>query len=207
MKSIPMLAVNQTTEQEARYRFKSPLLFGVLSDLDPEIQCGILDLTPANFNLVEFFNHYRCKLHLPGCRDEILKLAPETTDSRATLRLLKRCIPLRASDKGTLDILLLWDLANYLKEQTLAALISYLTPYFSEHAIVHAYIHTHQTMPTYPGEYRLSQDNHVIIDNHSSGTMSSPMYYQELLHKVLAPFRVDRGMLLANGLQEYILRI
>jgi len=32
------------------------------------------------------------------------------------------------------------------------------------------------------------------------------MYYQELLHKLLSPFRIERGMLLANGLQEYILR-
>ena len=34
-----------------------------------------------------------------------------------------------------------------------------------------------------------------------------PMYYQERLHKLFAPFRVDRGMLLANGLQEYVMRI
>lgn len=205
---IPMRAVNQAAEQETRYRMNSPLLFGVLQALDPESRVDILDLAPVNADLLEYFSQYHCKLHLPACRDELLTLCIKDDEvDRSLSREFKRSIPLPDSDNNTLDLLLLWDLPNYLDKQVLSALITYLAPYTSKRTVLHTYIHTRQSMPAQPGDYRLTSEKNVLVDMPAAWTAISPMYYQELLHKVFAPFRVERGMLLANGLQEYILRM
>jgi hypothetical protein len=207
MKSIPMRAVNQLTEQESRYSFKSPLLFGVLQALDPETRIEVLDLASANTDSIDFFSRYHCKLYLPGCRTELLR--HENTDDttmESWSHRFENCLSWPSHSHPSLDLILLWDLPNYLDKHVLADFIKYLGPYCTQHTLLHTFIHTRQTMPVTPGDYRLMSDLTVLAELNSSWNATSPMYYQELLHKIFAPFRVDRGMLLANGLQEYILR-
>ena len=203
---IPMRSVNPLAEQEARYSMTSPLLFGVLQALDPETRIEVLELAPATAGLLDYFSQFHSKLYLPGCRDELLALCVNNDEDAPPLsRIFNRCIPWPNSN-NTLDLVLLWDLPNYLDKQVLSALITYLAPHVTKRTVVHTYIHTRQTMPAHPGDYQLTHENNVTVDLAAAWNASSPMYYQELINKVFAPFRVQRGMLLANGLQEYILR-
>ena len=202
-----MRAFNRTAEQESHYSLKSPLLFGVLAALDPETHHEFLDLSPANPDSLDFFSQYRCRLHLPGCREQLLQARHcDEPDSMAQALAFEELIPLPEKQYVPLDLVLLWDLPNYLDKQTLQELIEYLKPCVAANTVLHIYIHTRQAMPLSPGEYRLSGEDLVLVEAPSPWSASSPMYYQELLHKLLSPFRIERGMLLANGLQEYILR-
>lgn len=208
MKSIPMRAVNQSAEQETRYRLNSPLLFGALQGLDPESCIDVLDLAPVQAEFLDYFADYHCRLYLPGCRDELLDLIVEDDqDSTDLVNKLSRLIPLPAHTGKALDLVLLWDLPNYLDKQVLSALITHLQPLVDKHSVLHTYIHTRQHMPERPAHFHLTQDNNVLVEIATAWNTDSPMYYQALLHKVLKPFHVDRGMLLANGLQEYVMRI
>ena len=203
-----MRPVNQAAEQESSYRIKSSLLFGVLLQFDPEMRYEILDLSSANTDTLDFFSQYHCRLHLPGCRDALLtQVAAEDQEPATWKRLLNDCLPWPEPAPASLDLLLLWDLPNYLNDPGVRALIDYLEPYFSVRTALHMYIHTRQTMPVTPCDYRITGEQQVQIETFSPWTATSPVYYQERLHKLFAPFRVDRGMLLANGLQEYVMRI
>jgi hypothetical protein len=203
-----MRASNQPTEQDTRYHLNSPLLFGVLKAIDPESRADILDLAPATPELLNYFSSYHCRLCLPGCRDALLKLHVEEDQDELTLsHIFNSLMPLPDRDSKPLDLILLWDLPNYLDKQVLAALIAHYTSCIDSHTVLHIYIHTHQTMPEKPADYRLDRDNKILVESSTAWDAVSPMYYQELLHKVVKPFRVERGVLLANGLQEYILRI
>jgi hypothetical protein len=205
---IPMRAINTLAEQEARYCMNSPLLFGALQALDPESRVEILELSPASTQFLDYFSQFHCKLYLPGCREQLLTLRSDDGETEQPLSsAFSSSIALPEDETCSLDLVLLWDLPNYLDKQVLSALIYYLAPHVSKKTVLHTYIHTRQTMPAYPGDYRLTPENNVQVDMPAAWNAASPMYYQELLHKVFAPFRVDRGMLLANGLQEYILRI
>lgn len=203
-----MRPVNQAAEQESSYRIKSPLLFGVLQQFDPETRYEILDLSPANTDTLDFFSPYRCRLHLPGCRDTLLtQVTAEAQEPATWTQLFNTCLPWPEPAPASLDLLLLWDLPNYLNEPGVRALIDYLAPCFSARTALHMYIHTRQTMPVTPCNYRITGEQQVQIETFSAWTAVSPVYYQERLHKLFAPFRVERGMLLANGLQEYVMRI
>lgn len=200
-----MRSVNQLSEQESRYAFKSPLLFGVLQEMDPEIRHDILDLAPANADTLNYFSQYRCRLLLPGCRDQLLQLG-EDAEAAPEPRLFDEYLSWPKNKSVPLDLVLLWDLPNYLDKQTLRGITDYLEPYVTPATVMHIYIHTRQIMPLSPGDYRLGDDQLVHVETASPLSATSPMYHQALLNKLLAPFRIDRGMLLANGLQEYILR-
>jgi len=203
-----MREVKQLAEQETRYSINSPLLFGVLSALDPETRFNVLDLSPANPELVEYFSGYRCKLVLPGCRDELLDLKPDEEDaSKPTIETeINASLPSRAAGELPLNLILLWDLPNFLDKRVLRALAAQLAERCDHNTVLHTYIHTRQNMPDQPADYRLMPDNHILVDIAGTWNTPCPMYYQEMLHKLLAPFRIVRGMLLSNGLQEYILR-
>lgn len=207
MRSIPMRAVNQGTGQESRYHLNSPLLFAALSALDPETRVDLLDLTPATPEHLSYFRDYAVRLELPGCHASLLeKREEEELENEKLDNLFERLMPSPAASNKPLDIILLWDLPNYLDKKIVSALIQYLLPRTGVHTLIHTYIHTRQSMPAHPAEYRLLQENKVLVDIDSDWSAKSPMYYQELLHKVFKPFRVERGMLLSNGMQEYIFR-
>lgn len=207
MRSIPMRTVNQLAEQDTRYLLNSPLLFGALNALDQDSRCDILDLAPASPELLDFFSDSYCKLILPGCRQQLLDIGRnsdlEQTPSAPDYRHL---VPLPNGQDKALDIILFWDLPNYLEQSTLQGVIDHLVSRTDHHTILHTYIHTRQHMPQAPAEFRLYGNNQVMVEINSPWTRICPMFYQELLHKILGPFRVQRGMLLANGLQEYVLR-
>ncbi len=204
---MPMRAVNTAAEQDARYQMNSPLLFGALQALSPDSSIGLLDLAPANASLLDYFAEYYCKLYLPGCRDELLSLDTGIDSGQPPLAVtMASLLPLRQAQGRPLDLVLLWDLPNYLDQSVLSALISYLATHSSRDTVLHTYVHTRQTMPDAPGDYRLTVEQKVKVEISTAWNTGSPGFYLELINKVFTPFRVDRGMLLANGLQEYILR-
>ncbi|MEJ2399128.1 MAG: hypothetical protein P8Z67_13065 [Gammaproteobacteria bacterium] len=208
MRSIPLQTINQGTGQESRYQLNSPLLFAALSALNPESRVDILDLKPAVPEHLEYFADFHCKLVLPGCDNQLLReWDEEMLDAQELSALFEKYITLPTGRQKPLDAIFLWDLPNYLDRDVLSGLVQYLLPWTDSGSVIHTYIHTRQTIPASPASFRLQRDNRVRVEINTDWTGKSPMYYQELLHKVFKPFRVERGMLLANGMQEYILRI
>jgi len=206
MRSIPMRTLKQSAGQESTYRIRSPLLFGILQAIDPDTRISVLDLNQANSSLVDYFSHFRCKLLLPGSQHALQALEIEEEDDENSLRFkTEQCLVL-PQDAGFVDLVLLWDLPNYLDKRLLQSVMAALTQYTDRNTILHTYVHTHQTMPGTPANFHFTAEHQIQVDMTAAWTVTSPAYHQALLNKVLFPFQVDRGMLLANGLQEYILR-
>ena len=185
----------------------SPLLFEALEDLSQAGYFQLLDVIPAGPSLLGAFSHYHCKLYLPGCIDALMHLRIGEDDTPQKLqRDLHRALGLYADSGVKLDVLLLWDLPNYLTNPILSALIKYLLPFTSERARLHCYICTCQQMPASPATYQFAGNEKIWVEPESEQTMPAPVHYQEALHRLLAPFVVQRSILLSNGLQEYVLR-
>lgn len=207
MRSIPMRAVNQPAEQETSYQLRSPLLFGVLQSMDPDKRLNVLDLSPANPSLIDHFSDCHCKLFLPGCEDALLtQEVDEEDDDISLLQKTERILKL-PENTAAFDLILLWDLPNYLDKRLLQSLMKILSRYANKDSVLHSYIHTRQTIPNSPASFRFTPEQNVIVDITAPWTATCPAYHQALLNKIMSPFMVNRGMLLANGFQEYILRI
>lgn len=206
MHTMPL--ASYVDKPEAGYRMNSPLLFQLLQGLPEEGYYQFLDITPATPGLLDFFSQYHCKLYLPGCVNELWQMKAEDLDTPHKLnRALVNSVGLYRNNKAQLDVLLLWDLPNYLDKQILSGLIEYLLPHTTNTVCLHSYIYTRQEMPASPGRYQFTSDSKMWVEQQSQQTIPCPAYYQEVLHKLLKPFVVHRSILLSNGLQEYILKI
>ncbi len=200
-----MSLANQAVKQEAGYGMNSPLLSGLLEQISEQDYHEIMDVVPANQGVIDLFSRFRCKLYLPGCLDALRKLDSQVLDTPTKRqRALVKTIGLYKNKKASLDVILLWDLPNYLDKTILSSLVEYLLPHIRKQTLIHCYIHTRQSMPAVPGNYRYI-DGKVYVHHPQAETITCPAYYQEVLHRMMAPFTVQRSILLSNGLQEYVL--
>lgn len=192
--------------QQAGETTSSPLLFSLLDSLDPELRHEILETCTPSRSTIEYLSDYRCKLYISNSNKELATLDAESLDTPTKLnRAFIKALNLYKNHTAQLDVLLLWDLPNYIQPSLFPALIEYLLPHMSKAATLHCYIHTSSLMPEQPGQYHILDDKTVRISHHSERTRSCPCYYQEALHKLMTPFRVKRSILHTNGTQEYLL--
>ena len=189
------------------YLMNSPLLFELLQDVQEAGYFQLLDIMPATAGLVEAFADQHCKLFLPGCLPALTDLqnSEELTEQQLRRRL-RNAIGLQKGDNAILDVLLLWDLPNYLNPVLLSGLIDTLLSHTQHGTRLHCYIHTRASMPAESGVYTFTPGAKIWVEQQTEQSRTSPAYYQEALHKHLAPFVVERSILLSNGLQEYVLR-
>lgn len=205
----PMKVVEEST-QDADCSKKSPLLFDVFDNFLENSFFEILDVMPAYRQFIERFSSLHCKLYLPSCNKALFSLNMDALDTDAKLnRALIKTLGFKKQNKASLNLILLWDLPNYLDTNLLHALIQYLLPHCADDVMLHTYIHTREQMSATPGIYQLQSERKVSRinkDEDEGQTCLSPMYYQETLQKTLSPFLVQRSILLSGGMQEYLLQ-
>jgi len=205
MSFLAKSSIKQSTQQ-AGDTTSSPLLFSLLDSLDPEQRYEILETCSPSSSTIDYLSRYRCKLYISNSSTELTTMNTEELDSPHKLnRALVKALNLYKNHKAQLNVLLLWDLPNYIQPDIFPALIEYLLPHVSKDAILHCYIHTSSLMPEQPGQYHILEDNSVRITHQAPRTRTCPCYYQEALHKLMNPFRVKRSILHTNGTQEYLL--
>jgi hypothetical protein len=192
----------------AGYRINSPLLFTFLQKLPEEGYYHCLDLAPANLALLDYFAQFHCKLYLPNCAGELLGMDTEQLDTPQKRRaLIAGLLHLEGYRCAGLDIILLWDLINYLPAPVLSDLIDYLREYTGRQTIIHGYVYTRQSMPASPATFRFTTEEAIDVMQTSQAMSKCPAYYQEVLHRLLKPFVVQRSILLSSGLQEYLFHL
>lgn len=205
---IPLTNVEQLNKQENGFAINSPILLELLKNLSKEEHYEILDVLPANQGIIDLFSDFYCKLYLPGGMNQLSKLTSERYDTSNKLhRVFTKIFGFSKKRKASLKVLFLWDLPNYMEKNIMSELIEYLSQHMHESIKLHFYIYTKQKMPASAGDYSILPEGKVWLGNKNDSTVSSPLYFQESLQKLLSPFKVKRSMLLSNGLQEYVMEL
>ncbi|VAW96475.1 hypothetical protein MNBD_GAMMA21-1028 [hydrothermal vent metagenome] len=193
--------------QQSGYAMNSPLLFGLLDGYSEDTYYEILDVNPANQFQLDYFSRVHCKLYLPGSGQQLLAMNPDEYDTQTKInRALVKNLQLYKNKKTHLNLIMLWDLPNYLDTRLLNELVQFLMPHAQDDVMLHIYIQTRESMPGLPGHYTFQGDNKIWVENNSTNSIPCPMYYKDALQKILSPFVVQKGVLLSNGLQEYLLK-
>ena len=203
---IPLTKFEQQFNQESGLEVNSPILFELLNIFQQENYYEILDVFPASQSIVDSFSDFHCKLYLPGCGNELYAMKSDQYDTPNKLhRAFVTQFGFYKKHRSSLNVILLWDLPNYLDKQIMTALVDYLIDHVNEEVKLHFYIHTRQQMPSSPGVYSILPGAKVWLENNAESTIKSPLYFQESLQTLFQPFKVIRSMQLSSGLQEYIL--
>ena len=104
------------------------------------------------------------------------------------------------------DVILLWDLPNYLNEQSIEALVSHLGQYCRRGALLYFLVYIHKEMPIRPSRMHFQNLEQVVYYPRLPIEECSPRYTPKHLEKMMSGFTIYRLYLLGNGLQEHVFR-
>ena len=152
---------------------------------------------------VEFFSHYRCKLHFIDLFGDLPELLG---GADATVSLRQRFIKLMHIPAGTrFDLCLFWDLFNFLDRDAIAALSGTLRPHLHSSSLAHAFA-VHNLKTAQSGKvYGIRESNQISLRPRPASLPSYNPCNQGQLERVLDCFRVTRSVLLAESRLELLL--
>ena len=164
--------------------------------------CGILELGPVRSGNVEFWSRFspflyiadlRSSLPLPALPSEDLEfIAP---DWRSLLGL---------PGNRTYNVVLAWDLFNYLELPAVSSLIEYLKHYCRPGAVLFSLIFDEKQMPAKITVYQIADESHLKYDRAGSELCACPRHQPRALASVMTRFRIADSFRLRNGVIEYL---
>jgi len=187
--------------------FKAPLLDRVLAHPeDPERRNVVLDLGAASQATLDRLSSSRpCRIEIAdlfnfGGLPELERIA---SSEEQNFDSIGQFLP-PASDEP-LDLVFFWDLPNYLSLQALTLFIDYLSRRAAPGCRVHMLVaYSKREMPEMPARYVPGLDGNLIQTLVSNELVQAPRYSPEDIGTALGNFRYERGVLLANGMQEFV---
>lgn len=181
----------------------SPLFTSLIERLRTLGYCTVLDLGPALGSNVAFFGDMHCRIQIADCATALLALNAREEDGPDSYKAeLEKLLPL--TDLQTCDVILTWDLLNYLNKSLFRALMTHLSPVVSGDTWLHGYIGSRRVMSAAPQLYRLNREGRVEVTASTRETQDCPCYSQPELRMLMPRFGVSRSTLLQSGMQEYL---
>lgn len=183
---------------------RSLALAQLLGELRPEQRLSVLDLGPAvGANLSFLSERFRCRLRIAdlwSSADRGRRIADPDVDPAALMRDL---IP---AEGEPLDLILGWDLVNYLGKPQIRALAGCLAPACRPGARWFLMALAGQRIPREPLTYELREGGDLVYrDGGGEATRPGPRYRPAEIDEMTPGFSVDRSYLLRHGVQEYLL--
>jgi hypothetical protein len=183
----------------------APLFSSIIQQIDPEQRCVILDLGAARTETCALFGQFRCRLDIADLGDNLSFMngepEPELLWKKADFVLPKR------SDEPA-DLILCWDLLNYLDRPGLTAIMGRVAERGRSGTLAHALIiYSASKMTEAPGCFVPVDAQRLIKVNTGAETRTAPRYSPEDLAQCMPAFTVERGRLLRNGMQEFLFRV
>lgn len=173
----------------------------ILGSLEKRVKPQVLELGPPLGANIDFLGHLGCKLYVRDLAAEVCQPLQGEPSGRSTLRPgLSGLI----SADVRLDLILAWDLLDYLRSSDVENLVLGLTPYMTRHTLLYALISTQAQIPEQPQRYRILGNKLISYQRDSAAVRDGPRLSQVQLLRRLAGFKVRRSFLLQNRVQEYI---
>jgi hypothetical protein len=182
----------------------APLFRRLVESLSEERRSVVLDLGSVRPETVALLTPFRCRLEIADLADGLEALDQEPDQD---LRRQKVEALLPPARQEPTDIVLCWDLLNYLQRPAIATLMECIAARVRPGAYAHALIvYSGTTMPARPSQFAPLADGRLIETRTTEAKRNAPRYSPEDLGKCLRGFRAESAMLLRNGMQEFLFR-
>jgi hypothetical protein len=163
----------------------------------------VLDLGPPVGHNLETLSALGCRIRIT---DLFRSLSAETLEARepdACPGLFARLLPVDASEQ--FQIVLLWDLLDYLRPHEISALMAHVAAACAPRAGAFALVSTRRQIPGAPRRYRIEDLERLSWGGSTEPARPGPRRTQPELCRLMPAFRVKRSFILRNGVQEYLL--
>jgi hypothetical protein len=165
----------------------------------------VLDLGEPHAQTVEFFSGLRARLIVGSAVRELVGLGVED-DEGELQRRLKALLP--DSQVEGVQVVLAWDVLNYLQPGVVQALMSRLADLLPRGALVHGFLaYGSKVLPETPRALVVQPGCRVrALPAGSTATRKAPGCSTGELQRLMPGFRVERAILLGDGMQECLFR-
>lgn len=172
----------------------------LLSQLHPDRRLRILDLGPAiGSNLAFWTGRHLCSVEFADLYPSLVAVPGD--DAAAAVAA---ALPDDPDDRPA-DVVLAWDLFNYLDRDRLGALGERLAARCRPGAILFAMLWTGKEVPAEPGRFPIHDEKHLLYAIDASRRRVGPRYRPADVEAMLPGFSADRNFLLRHGVQEYLM--
>jgi hypothetical protein len=195
----------------ATSEYRSLALPVVFRRLDRDRKYRILDLGQAYGVNVDFFSQFPCKLYVADLFRSLRSRLGEPTgqtepaeedESSRLSRIFTELLPY--GNDTRFDLVLAWDLLNYLEPEQIEALSYRLNRFCQPGTMILAMIAIHREIPARPCGFRILDAETLEYDSPTHSTRPAPRHKEPELRRLMPGFQVDSTFLLRNGLLEYL---
>lgn len=162
----------------------------------------VLDLGSASGPNVTFFSGLGCKLYIADLNNSLFSTTTLADRAEALDQALGREIPANES----FDLVLLWDLLDYLDDAEIRILGARLRPVCRATALLYGMVSYRKEIPDRPVRYEVRDLKTIGSAVDSPLVRPAPLHKEPELAKLLPDFEVDSTYLLRHGMQEYLFR-
>lgn len=181
----------------------SAALAAAFDGLEAHRRWHVLDLGAALQANIEFLTGLRAVVHVADLARDLPAAGGPDPAAAVGPRLLEA---LRVEPPTRFDLVLAWDLVNYLPPPALAALAATLSERTRRDSLLLALVWNRPEMPGLPMRFRILDRGRLSYEGATRSLLPAPRYREHDLERLLEGFRVERTFLLRSGLQEYLLR-
>lgn len=184
----------------------SPALESLVERLERSAPPSILDLGPALGSNVEFLSGFSGRLSIADFHGTLLAdegLAIRFHEQPAAV--LPELLAAGPGNKAEHDVVLAWDVFNYLNREQMDALGEHLARLTRPGAHLLTLVATAPEIPAEPVLYKIEDRSHLRYTVASPRPRKSPRWAPAELGRSLTGFSVDRSYLLRHGVQEYLM--
>jgi hypothetical protein len=184
----------------------APLFHSLIQRMEGGGRWIVLDLGAARSNTINAFGRFRCRLDIVDLAEGLDALRDEEADPRVLRQRVEALLLPRGTEPT--DIVLCWDLINYLPPRALTAVMESIAVRCKPGALAHGLVYySMRQMPERPGAF-VPLDDQRLINMAPPGTeRPAPRSSPEDLARCMPRYTVERGRLLRNGMQEFLFRL
>ena len=166
----------------------------------------VLDLGPARSANLEFFSRYGGQLTVAdfynGLRVARSATADDDVDDDRKAEAFAELLPFDKSAR--FDLILAWDLLDYLTPQEHHLLMASLEPFCLSGTAILAFVSTQKEMPPAPSAYSIRDADTLIYEEREGRARPCPRYVEGDLLKRMQGLTVENRYQLRNGMLEYV---
>jgi hypothetical protein len=161
----------------------------------------ILELGPARGCNIEFWTHFSTSIFVADFRAR-LPLPPLEEEQEFPESEWHRILEIPAG--RYFDIILAWDLMNYIEATSLPGLINHLNRYCKQGTILFTMLIDQPQMPEDSCVFRIIDEENLGYETSGSGLRECPRLQPRVLENTMRGFRTSDCYRLRHGIIEYL---
>jgi hypothetical protein len=180
----------------------SPGLEATIARLGGDNTWSVLDLGGAVGTNVEFFAGRARRLFIADIPRALeAGFGAEGATGNQTARRLLQLLP---SDPESFDLVLAWDLVNYLSRDQTRSLARAVADLCRPGAVLLALVVTAHEMPSRPVTYAIREPGHLVYRRGDTELRPGPRLTPAAVERALEGFVIEHSYVLRHGVQEFV---